>query len=58
MIIPIILGGLLLALAGYGGYVLFGEGEVVRVEAPKVVVEHDKDEASITVKKPKITVEK
>lgn len=48
-----------LSLAGYGAYVLFGDGKVVRVEGPKVSVKKEsEDEASITLVKPKITVEK
>lgn len=57
MILRIILIALALALAGYGAYVLFGGGKVVRVEAPQVSVDHDKDKASVTVEKPKVTVE-
>ncbi len=58
MLLRIILIALGLALAGYGAYVLFGRGEVVRVEMPKVEVSHDNDKASIEVEKPKVDVEK
>lgn len=58
MILRIALIALCLGLAAYGGYVLFGNGKVVRVEAPKVSVDHDKEKAEITVEAPKVTVEK
>lgn len=58
MLVRSILIVLALALAGYGAYVMFGHGKVVRVEAPTVSVDHDKDKATVTVEKPEVTVEK
>ncbi len=55
--VKIFLIALALALAAYGAYVIFGGGKVVRVEPPKIAVEHDKDKASVTVEKPHATVE-
>ncbi len=56
MILRILLIAACLALAAYGGYVLFGNGKVVRVEVEKPTV--DSDKKSVTIEAPKVTVEK
>jgi hypothetical protein len=58
MLLRAILIVLVLLLAAYGAYVIFGHGKVVRVESPTVSVDHDKDKATVTVEKPEVTVEK